>query len=59
MPQVYTPRPRASVPSFARVPPQNLESEKAVLGSVMLRPEAIHEILESVSPESFYAEKHR
>ncbi len=45
--------------SEIRVPPQNLESEKALLGSVMLRPETLHEIFDTVKPESFYAEKHR
>ncbi len=44
---------------YIRIPPQNLDSEKAVLGSVMLRPEAVHEILEFVNAASFYAEKHR
>ncbi len=29
------------------------------MGSVMLRPDAIHEIFDSIRPESFYAEKHR
>lgn len=42
-----------------RIPPQNIETEKALLGSVMLRPDAIHEIFDSIRPESFYAEKHK
>jgi len=42
-----------------RVPPQNLESERALLGSIMLRPDTLHEIFDVVKPESFYAEKHR
>lgn len=42
-----------------RIPPQNIETEKALLGSVMLRPDAIHEIFDSIKPESFYAEKHK
>lgn len=42
-----------------RVPPQNLDSEKALLGSIMLRPDAINEIMDIVTPETFYAEKHR
>lgn len=31
----------------------------ALLGSVMLRPDAIYEILDIVNPQSFYFEKHR
>ncbi|MBI3305860.1 replicative DNA helicase [Candidatus Nomurabacteria bacterium] len=42
-----------------RIPPQSLESEKAVLGSIMLRKEAMHEVEDMLSPDSFYAEKHR
>ena len=42
-----------------RIPPQNLEAEMALLGSIMLRPEALFDILEVVSADSFYSEKHR
>ncbi|MEK7575091.1 MAG: replicative DNA helicase [Patescibacteria group bacterium] len=42
-----------------RIPPQNTEAEAALLGSVMLRPEAVNEILDVVKAESFYSEKHR
>lgn len=42
-----------------RMPPQNIDSERAVLGSIMLRKDAIYEIEDVISPESFYAEKHR
>jgi len=42
-----------------RIPPQNTESEKALLGSIMLRPEALVEIMDVLRPEAFYADKHR
>lgn len=42
-----------------RIPPQNIESEKALLGSIMLRPEALAEIMDILRPEAFYADKHR
>ncbi len=42
-----------------RIPPHNIDSEKALLGSMMLRPEAIEEIMDIITPESFYSEKHR
>ena len=42
-----------------RIPPQSLEAEQALLGSIMLRPEAIHDITDVVNEESFYSEKHR
>ena len=42
-----------------RIPPQNIESEMALLGSIMLRPEALVEIMDILRPEAFYADKHR
>ncbi|MEX0652265.1 MAG: replicative DNA helicase [Candidatus Paceibacterota bacterium] len=42
-----------------RIPPQNLDSEKALLGSIMLKPEAMHDIIDMVKPDSYYSEKHR
>jgi len=42
-----------------RVPPQTLESEKALLGALMLRPEGMIESVDVLSPDAFYAEKHR
>ncbi|MFZ2620972.1 MAG: replicative DNA helicase [Minisyncoccia bacterium] len=41
-----------------RIPPQNLEAEMALLGSIMLRPEALYDITEIVAHDSFYSEKH-
>jgi replicative DNA helicase len=48
-----------STPQFSRIPPQSLDSEKALLGAIMLRPDSLHDILDVVRPESFYSEKHR
>lgn len=42
-----------------RIPPQNLESEMALLGSIMLRPEALFDVMDIISADSFYSEKHR
>jgi replicative DNA helicase len=42
-----------------RIPPQSIEAEKALLGSIMLRPEALYDIMDFLRHESFYAEKHR
>jgi replicative DNA helicase len=42
-----------------RIPPQSLEAEKALLGSIMIRPDAIHEVMDVVNENSFYSEKHR
>lgn len=42
-----------------RIPPQSIEAEQALLGSVCLRPEAIHEINDIVREDDFYSDKHR
>ena len=42
-----------------RTPPQSLESERALLGALLLKPDAIHDVGDTVLPDSFYAEKHR
>jgi len=48
-----------TVPNRLRIPPQNLDAEMALLGSIMLRPEALYDITEIVTQDSFYSEKHR
>lgn len=42
-----------------RIPPQNVELEKALLGSIMLRPDTIAEIMDVLKSEAFYADKHK
>lgn len=42
-----------------RIPPQSIESERALLGSLLLKPDAIHDVGDTVRSDSFYAEKHR
>lgn len=45
--------------SGTRIPPQSLDSERGLLGSLLLKPDAIHDVADIVRGESFYAEKHR
>jgi hypothetical protein len=42
-----------------RVPPNNIDAEQALLGSILLRPMALHDILDRVNEDSFYVDKHR
>lgn len=42
-----------------RVPPHSQEAEMALLGSIMLRPDVIYEVMDLVTPISFYFEKHK
>lgn len=41
-----------------KIPPQNIESEKALLGAIMLRPQTINDIVTSITPDTFYVDKH-
>jgi len=51
---------RSPIPSSVlRVPPQNIDSERALLGSVMLRPDSVTDVIDVITPEVFYAEKNR
>lgn len=45
--------------SSLRVPPQNLEAERTLLGGILIDPEAITKVVEILSPEDFYKEGHR
>ena len=42
-----------------RIPPQSLEAEKALLGSIMIRPEVIYDVTDIVSERSFYSDRHK
>jgi replicative DNA helicase len=42
-----------------RLPPQNLEAEQCVLGSILLQQGALVKVLELVTPEDFYREAHK
>jgi len=45
--------------TVTRIPPQSLDAERALLGALLLKPDAIHDISDLVRGDSFYAEKHR
>ncbi len=42
-----------------RIPPQSLEAERALLGSIMIRPEMMHEVMDVVDEKSFYSDRHK
>ncbi len=44
--------------SNLKVPPQCVDSERALLGSVMLKPESLYDIADRLSKDSFYPNKH-
>ncbi len=42
-----------------KIPPNSLEAEKALLGSVMIRGEAMHDVTDIINSQSFYSNQHR
>ena len=44
--------------TIVRIPPQDIDAEKALLGSIMVRPIGVHDIMDTIFPETFYVEKH-
>lgn len=45
--------------TLEKIPPQNLEAEMAVLGSMLMSEEAISVAIESLNEDSFYKEAHK
>jgi len=44
---------------YGKIPPQDLEAEKAVLGAIMVEKRALAEVTDLLSPEKFYREGHQ
>jgi replicative DNA helicase len=44
---------------LGRVPPQSLEAEQAVLGGILVDPEALGAVIEHVKPKDFYRQAHQ
>ncbi len=42
-----------------RTPPQNNDAERALLGSIMLRPISLLEIIDAIQEDDFYVQKHK
>ncbi len=42
-----------------RLPPQNIEAEEAILGGILLDPEALGRVMEILTPDAFYIAAHR
>ncbi|OGF46213.1 MAG: replicative DNA helicase [Candidatus Firestonebacteria bacterium RIFOXYC2_FULL_39_67] len=42
-----------------KLPPQNIEAEKSVIGSMLIEPEALQKVVELLKEDSFYRDSHR
>lgn len=52
-------RPRVTSEILDHSPPQDLEAEKAVLGSILLKPDFLDDVSEVLEPSYFYVEANR
>lgn len=50
---------KSSVSGTLKIPPQSLESEMALLGSIMMRQEAMYDIADVVNEDVFYSERNK
>lgn len=42
-----------------RIPPQDIDAERALIGSIMVRSQGLHEVVDVVDGDSMYVQKHR
>jgi replicative DNA helicase len=50
---------KINVLSLEKMPPQNIEAEVALLGSILIEEDAIHPALEIINEDCFYKEAHK
>lgn len=48
-----------SVAASGKVPPQNLDAEKSLLGAILIDEEVLANVSETVKPDDFYDKRHR
>ncbi|MBU0732399.1 replicative DNA helicase [Patescibacteria group bacterium] len=57
---MYNKKPlKSTQDEIVKVPPHNMEAEKAVLGSLLIDKDSIIKIADSLSADDFYSDKHR
>ena len=56
---IETTTPTGAFSSSIRIPPQDIEAERALLGSIMLTPQSLYDVVDIITVETFYVERHR
>ncbi len=51
--------PNAKSNSAERIPPQNIDAEKSLLGAILISEESLPDVTEIVKPQDFYDERHQ
>ncbi|MCW5198689.1 replicative DNA helicase, partial [Desulfobulbus sp. F3] len=59
LPAAFPFRSSPPVPAAGRVPPQNIEAEQALLGTILLQDKALLKVVELLQPEDFYLDSHK
>ncbi|KKT73963.1 MAG: Replicative DNA helicase [Parcubacteria group bacterium GW2011_GWB1_44_7] len=49
----------AFLAATSRIPPQNIDAERALLGSIMTRPDVVYDVVDIIGGKSFYSERHK
>ena len=49
----------AFLTATSRIPPQNIDAERALLGSIMTRPDVVYDVVDIIGGKSFYSERHK
>ncbi len=57
--RVRKPLPVSIAMETGKLPPQAIDLEEAVLGALMLEKEALNDVIDILSPQSFYKEEHQ
>ncbi|MBI2626902.1 MAG: replicative DNA helicase [Parcubacteria group bacterium] len=42
-----------------KLPPQNIDAEKSLLGSILIDPDSIHRVIDTLTPDDFYNRSHQ
>jgi len=50
---------KEKIENIGKLPPQAIELEEAVLGAIMLEKDSLNEVIDLLSPDSFYSEKNK
>ena len=59
MSDLYSSTTPASALPGGRIPPQNLEAEQSVLGTILLKDQSLGTVLEILVPDNFYRQTHK
>lgn len=51
--------PTSSNDAHGKIPPQNVDAEKSLLGAIFISEQALPDIVENLKPEDFYDNRHR